>query len=353
MSRFPITQPGNVMQKAPRVGLLTALFILLLSAEPIAAQTKYGQAGMAFLKIDVGVRSAAMAGTYGSVSGDASAMFTNPAGLALVEGFGAMTSINNWIADTKLYGIGLAYNHPVLGTFGVGLVSMDYGDFYATEPYDGTDPVLRNEGFIETGTFSVLEYAIGVSYARQISTRFYVGGQVRYATQDLGSVVIYDEFAGENVSSESRVSNVILDFGTLYYTGFRDLRFGVAFRNFSNQSDYFNQRFELPLTFDFGVAMDVLSLLPSAPADSRLTLALDAIHPRDSEEHVHAALEYGFMDTVFLRGGYKFNYDEQGLTAGLGVQTGLDAIGFRADYAYAAFGPFFGAVHRVALGLSL
>lgn len=337
-----------------RTHLLLAAGILFFGiAEWAAAQpVKYAQAGMAFLKLDVSVRSAAMGGTQGSASGDASDIFANPAGLALVEGFDIMTSVNNWIADTKQYGVGLAYNHPVLGTFGVGIISMDYGTFYRTEPYDGFDPDLKNQGFVETGTFSVVEYAVGVSYARRISTKFSVGGQIRYARQDLGSVVIYDEFEDENLEANNELNNFVFDFGTLYYTGFKDLRLTLTFRNFSNQSDYFDQRFELPLTFDFGVAMDLLKLLPESSDRNTLTLAVDAVHPRDYSERVHAGLEYGFMDSVFLRGGYRFNYDEEGLTAGLGVKTRMSSVRLRADYAYSDFGPYFGSVNRISVGFS-
>lgn len=341
------------MNRSAYLYSLLALILVLSLCESAAAQTKHGQAGMPFLIIDVGARTAAMAGTYGSVAGDATDMFANPAGLALIEGFDASMNINNWIVDTKHYGTALAYNHPVLGTFGIGIVSMDYGDLYRTEVYDGEDPILRQEGYIETGTFSVVEYAVGVSYARQISSPFFVGGQVRYAKQDLGTVLIYDELEGVEVDKDNNISNLVFDFGTLYYTGWHDLRFGVSFRNFSNQNDYFNQRMELPLTFDFGVAMDVLTLLPAPSRHSQLTVALDAVHPRDAQERLHLGMEYGYHDSLFLRGGYRFNYDEEGLTAGLGVRTGIDGLRLRADYAYSAFGQFFGSVHRVSLGLQI
>lgn len=315
--------------------------------------TKYAQSGMAFLKIDVSPRTAAMGGTYGSMSENASDMFSNPAGLAFVEGLDVMTSVNNWLVGSKLYGAAAAYNISGVGTFGLGLVTMDFGEFTRTVPYQGTDPALRNKGYLTEGTFRVTEYAVNLSYARQIATRFYVGGQIKYAKQDLGNITIYDEFVGDNVTIGNNVDNIILDFGTLYYTGFKDLRFGLSFRNFSNQSDYFDQRFELPLTFDFGVAMDVLTLLESTPSNSSLTLAVDAVHPRDYSERLHVGAEYSFLKTVFLRGGYKFNYQDQGLTAGLGVNTGLEALKLRADYAYSAFGKFFNPIHRIAIGIGL
>lgn len=315
---------------------------------------KLGQAGMPFLTIDVGGRIAAMGGTQVGVTGDPAAMFSNPAGLAMVNGAQAMTSVTNWIADIKHYGGGVAYNVGNLGTIGVNAVWMDYGEIRKTIPYQGFDSDQRAKGFIDDGTFSVSEYAVGVSYARQVASQFYVGGNLKYAKQDLGNVTILDPLTQDQSMSENSVSNVTFDFGTLYYPGFKDLRFGVSVRNFSSQSDYFDQRFELPLTFDFGVAMNLFNLDPDGVGASKneLILAIDAIHPRDYSERVHTGLEFNFQEMFFLRGGYKFNYDEQGLTGGIGVDLGSGGFGVKADYAYTAFG-IFTDVHRVSLSMSL
>lgn len=334
-------------------GAVVVLTISTIQAQPV----KYAQAGMPFLRIDVSPRNAAMGGAQIGVVGDAMDMFGNPAGMARVEGLSLASSVTNWIVDTKLYGAGAAYHLGNAGVFGVGLVWMDYGTFTRTVPVLGADidPTLRNKGYMENGTFSVKEYAAGLSYARQISDRFAVGGQLKYATQNLGDVVIYDEFEGKNVNVSNSVNNIALDFGTVYYTGFKDLRFGMSFRNFSNQSDYFDQRFELPLTFTFGLAMDMFTLLPSLQADgaNKLTVAFDWVHPRDYSERQHLGVEYSYHEILFVRGGYRFNYDEQGVTGGLGVNLGLGDYTLRANYAYEYFGKYFDGIHRISLGVTL
>jgi hypothetical protein len=310
---------------------------------------------MAFLKMDVGSRLAAMGGAHASIQGDASDMLSNPAGLAFVQGLDASTTVTNWIADIKHYGAAGAYRMGNLGTIGVSVVVMDYGDLRRTIPaVDADTEADRLRGYLDMGTFNVQEYAIGLGYGRQITTGFFVGGQVRYALQNLGQVEIEHALTRELYEVENELSNLVFDFGTMYYTGFRDLRFGMSVRNFSNQNDYYNQRFELPLMFDFGVAMDLLTLAPAEPGvgrNSTLTLAADWQHPRDYEERLHVGMEYGFMDTVFLRGGYRFNYDEESFTGGLGVRLGTGGVGIKADYAYGAFGSLFGQVHRVTLGV--
>lgn len=318
-----------------------------------AQATKFAQAGMAFLKIDVDSRVAAMGGTQIGGLGNANMAFTNPAGLASVQGLEVSASLVDWIADIQMYGISAAYNLGNIGTFGVNIVSMDYGDLRRTRPWQGGDnPTLRDQGFIDEGTFSPTEIAVGISYARRITSEFFIGGNLRFAEQNLGDVEIIDAFTGGISNTSNSLSNVIFDFGTVYYPGFRDLRFGVSFRNFSNQNDYFEQRFELPLTLDFGMAMDLLKLSGDTNESSSLTLAVDWVHPRDFEERLHVGMEYAFMDMLYLRGGYKFNYDEESVTAGLGVQYIADAgFGVKADYAYAAFGEFFGNVNRFTVSI--
>jgi hypothetical protein len=339
------------MNKLTKIVLIIFCLSLFFSFQVIHAQSKYAQAGMTFLKIGVGAR-AALGGTQLGIVGDAESMFANPAGLAALEGFEVISSMTNWIADIKHYGIGAAYNWGSLGTFGVSVIYMDNGEMIRTIPYDGFDADLRNQGYENLGPYEIDEYAIGLSYARKITSQFYVGGQLKYAKQDLGHVIIFDQIEGEEIDQNNSVSNMVLDFGTVYYPGWKDFRFGVAIRQFANQSDYYDARFELPLTFDFGIAMNILELIMPETINNKLTLAMDWVHPRDYARRQHVGLEYAFQDLFFLRGGYKFNYDEEGLTAGLGVRKDVGGIGLKVDYVYSDFG-IFDSVSRFTVGIFL
>jgi len=339
--------------------VLGTILIALIGAHPAMSQAvKYAQAGLSYLQIAPSADVAALGGTYVSTTGKATSVFSNPAGLGLLRGADVSAGYVAWIADIALYSMAGAYHIENVGVFGVNLVSMDYGSLRGTRPWQsGDDPSLRDQGYIDLGDFTVNDFAFGISYARSITSQFYVGGNIRYARQDLSpniNVAIIDAITGGIVdNSENVVTNVVFDFGTLYYPGFHDLRFGASLRNFSNQSDYFDQRFELPLTLDFGLAMDVFQLMneASGPSNSKLTVAMDWVHPRDYSERLHLGVEYGFMDLFFLRGGYKFNYDEESFTGGLGVHLETGGYGLRADYAYSAFGDFFGSANRLSVSL--
>jgi hypothetical protein len=64
-------------------------------------------------------------------------------------------------------------------------------------------------------------------------------------------------------------------------------------------------------------------------------------------------LEYEFDGVFAIRGGYKFNYDSEGLTAGIGVKQMLGSIKFTFDYSYGSVSNFLGDVHRISLGVAL
>jgi len=65
---------------------LLVIFLVSVYTTPVnAAIKKVAQTGFQFLKIDMGARAAAMGGSYSMVGDDASTMFYNPAGMAMME----------------------------------------------------------------------------------------------------------------------------------------------------------------------------------------------------------------------------------------------------------------------------
>ena len=86
--------------------------------------------------------------------------------------------------------------------------------------------------------------------------------------------------------------------------------------------------------------------------NNRITLACDLMHPRDYEERMQYGIEYQFKDLLALRGGYKVNYDEQGLCGGFGVKLDVQNLKFTFDYAVNDFGIFEVMIHRFSVSLS-
>jgi len=315
--------------------------LYMVSAPPAQADIKkLAQTGLQFLKIDVGARAAAMGGSYAMVGQDATAMFYNPAGLAHMQhNWEVFATQTQWISNINYSAGGIAKNFGNVGVFGISLVNADYGEI------TGTRVAATEAGFQKTGSLNVGAYAIGLSYGRNISNKFSVGGQVKLAAQHLGSSVL----DSKGTEHTNKVSGMAYDFGTMFYPGFGSFRLGMFIRNFSPQFKYEKEAFQLPLTFQIGMAMDVLDVLGDHPASS-LLLSVDALHPRDYTERIHVGAEYAYRNMVYLRGGYKFNYDEEGLSAGVGLKSNFGGYDVSVGYAYTSFGVF-NAVNRFELNL--
>ncbi|MCU0644138.1 MAG: DUF3308 domain-containing protein, partial [bacterium] len=118
------------------------------------------------------------------------------------------------------------------GTFGLSILSVDYGEFLGTV----VDPTSE-KGYADTGNFGPSAFALGFGYAKALTDRFSVGGHIRYVDQKLGSSVVPVGEVSEGVTKE--VNNDLnvwsFDFGTVYRTGFKSLVFGMTVRNFSQE----------------------------------------------------------------------------------------------------------------------
>jgi len=135
-------------------------------------------------------------------------------------------------------------------------------------------------------------------------------------------------------------------FGTLYYPGWiPNFRIAMATQNLATRL--------LPLTFRLVVATDVMDFLSSDLSDHSLIVALEMLHPRDYSERLHLGAEYQFLKAFAFRAGYKFNYDEEGLTLGAGFEREFIRLKLRVDYAWSEFGDVFDPVQRFTFGLSL
>ena len=140
---------------------------------------------------------------------------------------------------------------------------------------------------------------------------------------------------------------IAFDFGTIYETDWHGFSFGMSVRNFSDETQFSYDGFQLPLTFRIGGSLELLGFTPLADKSQSLVLALEALHPRSYPERMNIGLEYSFMRIANLRMGYLYNYDERGLTYGGGVKIGPLSI----DYALTPFG-IFDNVSRVSIGIA-
>ncbi len=315
---------------------------------------KTAQTGMKFLMTSLDARATALGGavTADESMNTSAALFYNPAGLARMSGtFHVGFSNTAFIEDINYNAFSVAFQPAGgnYGTFGLSLVALDYGDIERTARAD------TDAGFVRLGTFSPTAMAIGLGYGRSFTDRFSVGAHVKVVTQDLGSQPESIDASGNASNRDFKESTVAVDFGVLYNTGFRSLTIGMSARNFSKEVTYVSQSFELPLTFQIGLAMDLIDFTSMDPNMHSIQFSIDAQRPRDFEEHVKVGAEYTFMNLLSLRAGMAEAFvqdQERGFSLGAGLNFNLSNISVTADYSFTDFGVF-DSVNRFSLALGL
>ena len=331
------------------------LFILLFFIIPIlsnAQNKKIAQTGFQFLTVGTNARAVALGEAFTTMESGSNSLFYNPAGMGATNSFFDF-SLNTvrWIADINYLSgsIGLNFEEGKYGVFGISFLNIDYGDFLYTRVSTTSESGYED---ITSGTPKPYAFSIGLGYAIQLSDKFSVGGQIKYVKQSLGSsdVPIY-EGPSEIIGTEEKqyeLSVFAFDFGTIYKTGFKSLVFGMSVRNFSEEVKYEKEGFQLPLTFRIGLSMDVFNFVESLKQNHKLTIIIDAVHPRSFPEYISIGGEYVFMNLLFLRAGFVTGQDLYDLSAGFGIRK----FGFELNYAYTPYFEF-KDIHRFSVGFSL
>lgn len=331
--------------------ILMLIFFISSFSENIFTQerNKLAQTGLKFLSVPLDARATGLGDAVTSIDMSASSMLYNPSTMAeLTNSAFVSFGTTKWIADINYIFGSAALNlfDGEYGVFGISMVAVDYGEF------QGTVFAPTDDGYIDVGTFEPKAYAFGIGYAKKLSEKFSIGGDVRYVKQSIGTAITDISTSGQFVSSDYKIDAVAFDFGILYKTGYKSLNFGMSVRNFSTEYEYEDESFQLPLTFKLGVSLDALDFFDVDNEMHSFLFSLDASHPRDFAEQVFVGGEYTFMKIFALRCGYSFPNDEQEFTAGLGLKKGFSNYLIGVDYSYTRFG-IFSDVHRFTVNIGL
>jgi len=328
-----------------------ALLVILLSSGAEGQIVKKAQVGFRFLEnpVSAEVVGRGMIGVTTTLS--ANSIFWNPSQLGWVtSSVDLEVNHTQGIADINYNAAAAAVRIGNTGVIGLSLLSMDYGTFY------GTRLAANEQGYVETGNFSPSAYAVGLAVSQKISDRFSYGIHLKYVSQNLGSAWVAptgSSLTDPNLAIGTRqyAQNALaMDVGAYYDFLYNGIRFGACMQNISREIRYENEPFPMPFAVSFGATVEPFRFFMDNPKDVFI-LSFESRHPRDFNEKLKIGAEYHFFDTFIARFGYATNYDERGLSAGLGVRYALGDIPVRVDYAYQAFGVF-GAAHYFSLGVS-
>lgn len=334
--------------------LLTLIFTQINFAQE---NTKIAQTGFQFLTVGTDARATALGEAFTTYEGTSTALLYNPAGLARIGTELDMSlSRMSWIADINYLSAtaGVRVGDGSYGNFGVSVSFIDYGEFLftrvANEIFD--TPGNVEKGYVDISLPQPYAFSIGLAYAKELSDKFSIGGQVKYVTQNLGESYLPREVEGDKFVPGARKSYEVgvlaFDFGTLYKTGYKSLLFGMTVRNFSEEVQFEKEGFQLPLVFKIGVAMNLMDFWEEMKEDHSFVLSVDAAHPRSHPEYISVGAEYSFMNMVALRAGYVSGQDLYDFTLGFGVKQ----YGLEVNYSFTPFTDF-SDVHRITLGFGM
>ncbi|MBK8981272.1 MAG: PorV/PorQ family protein [Ignavibacteria bacterium] len=297
--------------------LITIVFLFshLISNESYSQNDGAGNTGLSFLKTGVGSRSLSMGEAYSSVTEDASAFFYNPARLK----FGAKTNIllmHNAMAQDLTTDF-IAVKFPLSDK-----IFMGFG-FYTTSI---SDIEVRNTPGAALETFDSRNLSTGLSFSYSVNNEISIG---------LTTKLIYEKIYVDEASG------VGFDFGTNYSKNNFNLAFVLS--NIGSVNELKNQSTKLPSSFrmggsykfnkdnfDFNLALEGFKILDGGPF------------------HILTGGEAGYKDLFFVRLGYQSNYENKGITTGIGFK--YKAL--NVDYAFIPSTENFGSGNSFSLGIN-
>jgi hypothetical protein len=310
----------------------TILIGLLLSVSGMSAVAQFdygftfskaGTAGLQSLKILPGARDAGLGGASAALTNDVTSVFINPGGLAFVEQAQASVSHVSWLAGSRAYAAAVAM--PLGGfVFALNAVRFGIDDFEET-----TVRQPMGTGRMVTAGDLVL----GVAAARRFTDKLTIGLQFKYVRESLDN---------------DALSNLLFDVGSIYYTGFHNLRLAFALQHFGPDMKFLDQKFRSPLLFRIGAGEDVV-----IAEHHHLTAGVDLVHPTDNNEWVNLGLEYDLLNMLSLRAGYRLNVERGKFSFGAGVHPpAVAGIGVGIDYAYTHFDAAMEAIQQISIRVS-
>ena len=279
-----------------------------------------GTAGLQVLKIGVGARSVGMGGAFTAITNDATSIYHNPSGLAMMEN--RAFSFNHLVYFKDINYANFSAGFPMRsGAFGISFSQL------------WMDPItaLENE-FAEPSTIEASDTVVTVAYAKNtadinpgialkvISSKIADATAVAYAA-DLSATI--------RVADNMKVAVVAQNLGT-------EIRFKGD--DVGGAADKLPSALKLGYGYNLGAA----------------NMAFDISVPNDSDVNIKMGLEYNLRLAMFnfpLRFGYATmnnTGDLKGLLGGLGISNKR----FSLDFAWTPFNVL-GDAYRTSFAFKL
>lgn len=243
-----------------------------------------------FLKIPIGARVEALAGSYIGIADDLECINSNPAGLALEDRYLFGATFGDYYLDLSYNFFGVMIPTEMMGNIAFSAVYLDYG---TQEEYDVNGSLL--------GEFTSYDAAATLSIADYVFPGLYAGFNARYIETKL------QEYKGGTVSG---------DIGLLWNPKFyRNIFLGAVIKNFGMSMKVDEMANELPITYGVGIGF-----YPVRTLQHRLLFSLDYEKAEDTEDLFKVGAEYFMFRSVAFRLGMETSeFNEKQLSYGLGL----------------------------------
>jgi hypothetical protein len=294
-----------------------------------------------------------MGGFTVSNSSGAEAIYYNPAGIAAYEKSELLFSSMSYIADINVSYIAGTFNGGEIGTFGLSIKSLDFGEIEET-----TEDMPDGTGV----TYSPANIVAGVSYSRILTEKIIAGLTAKYVHESI---------------MQTEASAFAIDLGVQYIFN-RNLRLGVVMKNVGTKMQYRGRNLErqteiigsvpgsengyyegitlasnIPSVFSFGMQY-VVDLNES----NNVAINGSFSNLNEASDRFTGGLEYSFNDIVFLRGGYNYLSEGQddnlfGASFGAGFKYQVGDFDLNFDYAYMQITEYFDTNHIFTIKFGL
>lgn len=292
---------------------------------PALGGQRAGTSSMTFLKIGIGARAEGMGGAFVGMANNVDALFWNPAGIGWIQKPEFAFHYLSFPADIYYAALGAAIPLHRWGTVGIVLGNL------------GTNDMMERTEYLPQGTgnsFVFSDVFAGLTYSYLFIDRFAAGVGTKIVREDLAGIHMW---------------GVMMDLGTCYYTGFRDLTFAVTLVNFGpnlrpeghaqvtdQDGNIIERRYEAfspPTIFRMGGNMSLYQ-----GRGIRSVVGVQLNHPVDTEESLSLGDETTYLERLVVRVGYKVNHDSESWSAGAGVIFPFKGHRFHIDFAYSDMG---------------
>ena len=303
-----------------KILLIIFSFAFLLTSTFAGDVSRKGTTGAEELLIPIGARGIATGGSFLANVTGLESIYYNPAGLDINPRTEAMFSYVNYLADINISYFAIGTSLGDIGSIAFDLKSFDFGDIPITTVQfpDGTGQ-----------TYSPTFLTIGFTYSKVLTDRISIGTNIKLVNESVQNTnatgFAIDAGVQYRFNEALMLAATVKNIGTNMQFSGQDLRIRTEIPGSvpgaeNGTYEIATEPFQIPSFFELS-----LTYLATIDEQNYVALASAFVGNNSLEDAFNFGLEYGFMNTFYVRGGYNLlvgssiDNNIYGFTLGAGV----------------------------------